>query len=116
MPLNADYEGRSLFFIPVNSKLGELAESDVNVRIPILWHAAQLCSAGEEIPQRGESEQRMQLIELLLPAFTGDRRTRDGAYVVGQVGIGTIYNKTIWHGVTRMSSGTRCVYPMRVCG
>ena len=36
--------------------------------------------------------------------------TRDGAHVVGQVGIGTIYNKTIWHGVTKMSSGTRCVH------
>jgi len=78
VPLNADYEGGSLFFIPVNSKLGELAESDVNVKKYL---------KGEKVSNECNSS------NYFFPHLP--------------VGIGTIYNKTIWHGVTRMSSGTR---------
>lgn len=78
VPLNADYEGGSLFFIPVNSRLGELAESSVNVKQYL---------KGEKVSDNCNSS------NYFFPHLP--------------VGIGTIYNKTIWHGVTRMTTGTR---------
>eukprot|EP00658_Telonema_sp_P-2_P052766 TRINITY_DN4104_c0_g1_i2.p1 TRINITY_DN4104_c0_g1~~TRINITY_DN4104_c0_g1_i2.p1 ORF type:complete len:252 (+),score=33.64 TRINITY_DN4104_c0_g1_i2:151-906(+) len=79
IPLNEDFEGGGLFFIPPGSELANMILREVG---RVEWYL------------RGSN-------------------VRDGCnsssyfFPYLPVGVGTIYNKTVWHGVTTLTAGSR---------
>eukprot|EP00656_Telonema_subtile_P028688 TRINITY_DN3127_c0_g1_i2.p1 TRINITY_DN3127_c0_g1~~TRINITY_DN3127_c0_g1_i2.p1 ORF type:complete len:254 (-),score=29.59 TRINITY_DN3127_c0_g1_i2:159-920(-) len=80
LPLNEQYEGGGLFFIPGESSLGRAV-------VGMAGDNLEKYLKGGDVPDRCN--------------------TSDYFFPHTPVGKGTIYDKTVWHGVTRVTKGAR---------
>jgi len=79
VPLNEGYEGGMLYFIPPSSQLGSWVNTEYQRALPMIQsdNVPDLCNSSN----------------YFMPHM--------------QVGVATIYDRTIWHGVSRVRAGAR---------